>query len=382
MSEVDEYGFNVAIQEKARRYLREKILLNLFELTFFTFAALFVVFSGLSQALRNYAKSYVSDPWGYIAVYCLIGYTIFWIFYLIFKFLRNYLIEHKYGVSVQTLSSWLKDQAKIYVGTLAFLLPVVELIYHSMRKTPTIWWLITWFFTCIGIALTMYILPVVIMPLFYKFEPLKDKELVERLVRLAEKAKVKVVGVYKMGAAAKTRRAIGALTGMGNTRRILLSDTLLDNYTKDEIEGVIGHELGHHVHKHIGKIIAALMIIMLISLYLVNLTLRNSLDVFGFEGIADIANLPLFGMVINLVNWVSMPVLNSFSRRLERQADEYELKLVDKPEAFISCMVKICNQNLRYANPHPLIEAFFYDHPSGRNRIKLARKFIESKKTA
>jgi len=379
LADVDEYGFNVHIQSKAKRYLRDKILLSLVELIFFVTMAFIAVYFGFSQALRDLARGYMANPWGYIAIYFVIGYTVFWIFHIIFKFLDSYLIEHKYGVSVQTFTSWLKDQAKTYLGLLAFLLAVVELTYYSMREFPTMWWVITWLFASIGTIFAVYIFPVIIMPLFYRFEPLKDEELTKRLVKLAEKAGITVVGVYKMGAAAKTRKAIGALTGIGNTRRILLSDTLLNNYTMDEIEGVIGHELGHHVHKHIGKGVAVQLIFMLILFYLIDVVLRNSPNFFSFEGISDIANLPLFAVTVYVASWIFMPIFNTFSRKLEVEADTYELELVSKPESFITSMRKLCDQNLRYVNPHPLIEIFFYDHPSGRKRIELAQKYLKSK---
>ncbi len=150
---------------------------------------------------------------------------------------------------------------------------------------------------------------------------------------------------------------------------------MLANYSSDEIEGVIGHELGHHAFHHIGKMTLVTSVMMLIAFYIIDFVLKASVNFFGFQGIDDLAALPLLAIVFGLLFLGVLPIMNTVSRYAEGQADQYELEIVRKPDAFITCMVKLCDQNLRYANPHPLIEIVFYDHPSGKNRVQRALNY-------
>jgi STE24 endopeptidase len=182
-----------------------------------------------------------------------------------------------------------------------------------------------------------------------------------------------------MKASVKTKKAIGALAGIGNTRRIILSDTLLNKYTPDEIECVIGHELGHHVYRHLGKLLAMVSVLFFVGLFIVDQVLQRTVTYFGFSGIGDIASLPLLALVLGLFFLIVTPIQNTISRKLEGHADQYELELVNKPDAHISLMVKLYDQNLRHADPHPIIEFIYHSHPSGKKRIERARRYKRSR---
>lgn len=335
---------------------------------------------GLSSSLKDLALSYTPNVWLVTALYFIIGFLCFWAFSLPFDYYKGYLVEHKFNLSTQTPSSWLTDHLKSLILGILLSLIIVQGIYYALRTTPTYWWVAVWAFMSIGILVITYVAPVVIMPLFFKYPPLGDQELIERLTNLAEKAGVKVLGVFEMKAGVKTRKAVGALAGVGNTRRIILSDTLLANYSSDEIEGVIGHELGHHMFHHIGKMTITTSIMMFIAFYISDLVLKTSVNYFGFTGIDDIASLPLLAITFGSLFLAASPIVNTYSRYAEEQADQYELEAVKKPDAFISAMVKLCDQNLRYADPHPLIEYAFYDHPSGKNRVKRALNYKQQAK--
>lgn len=372
---VEKYGFNKGLQEKAKEYQNVKLLVSMLEYAFLFAAGFLVLKFGISSGLKEFAFSYSSDVWLVTALYFLIGFLCFWAFSLPFDYYKGYIVEHEFDLSTQTFRSWIADHLKGLILGMLLSLIIVQGIYHALRTIQTYWWVVVWVFTSIGILVIIYAAPVVIMPLFFKYPPLKDQRLIERLTNLVEKAGIKVVGVFEMKAGVKTKKAVGALAGVGNTRRIILSDTLLADYSSDEIEGVIGHEIGHHVFHHIGKITIMTSVMMLIAFYIIDLVLKASVDYFGFSGIDDIASLPLLAITFGLLFLVASPIMNTFSRYCEGQADQYELEIVRKPDAFVSCMVKLCDQNLRYANPHPLIEFVFYDHPSGKNRVQRALSY-------
>lgn len=219
--------------------------------------------------------------------------------------------------------------------------------------------------------------PVLIFPIFYKFVPLGDEyaELAERLKSLAERAGARVRGVFKFDMSRRTKAANAALTGLGNTRRIILGDTLLDEFTSDEIETVLAHELGHHVHKDIPKGILIESVITLVGLYLASLGLLWGTTVFGFEGPADIAALPLFVLVMGAYGFLTMPLTNAYSRARERRADEYALKATDNGSAYASALIRLANQNLADADPEPWVEILLYSHPALSKRIEMARNY-------
>jgi len=218
--------------------------------------------------------------------------------------------------------------------------------------------------------------PVLILPLFYKFTPLPEGELTQRLLALAARAKTKVRGVFTMHVSDKTTTANAALTGLGNTRRIVLGDTMLDRYTPDEIEVVLAHELGHHVHRDIWKLIISQSVLMLGGLYLVNLVLHWAVETqHYYQGLADAATMPLVLLLTAAFGLIVMPLSNGYSRAIEYQADEYALQATQKIEPFKSAMTRLANQNLAEIEPSPVIEFLLHDHPSIGKRLKHADEF-------
>jgi STE24 endopeptidase len=218
--------------------------------------------------------------------------------------------------------------------------------------------------------------PVVLFPIFFKFKPLENESLKQRLVRLSERAGARVRGVYEWKLSDKSKKANAALTGLGNTRRILLADTLLENYSEDEIEAVMAHELGHHAHGHILKSIVVQAVITFIGFWLAARVLHFAVKqrmMFGTDRISDFSDLPLLALVSTVVSFLLMPALNAWSRHNERQADSYALKSIASVEPFITSMDKLAAQNLAERNPAPWIEFLFHSHPAISKRIAAAR---------
>ncbi|MFI5106092.1 MAG: M48 family metalloprotease, partial [Terriglobales bacterium] len=164
-------------------------------------------------------------------------------------------LEHRFNLSNERLSSWIKDEVKGWVLGLVLATFLAEIVYSLIRTSPPYWWVFAWLIFMALFVFFAQIAPVALFPLFYKFAPLQNDELKERLVRLGERAGTRVRGVYEWKLSEKSKKANAALTGLGSTRRIILADTLLQNYSNDEIEAVLAHELGHHVHGHMLKMI-------------------------------------------------------------------------------------------------------------------------------
>jgi STE24 endopeptidase len=219
--------------------------------------------------------------------------------------------------------------------------------------------------------------PVLIMPIFNKFVPLGDEhaDLEERLLKLAEQANTRVRGVFKFDMSRRTKSANAALTGIGNTRRIVLGDTLIDEFTSDEVETVLAHELGHHVHKDLLLLIGFGTLTTTVGLYLASLTLNWAISFFGFTGSADIAALPALGLILGAYGLITMPLENAISRWRENMADDYALQTTGKKEVFASAFTRLANQNLGEVDPEKWVVFLFYSHPPLRKRIEKANNW-------
>jgi STE24 endopeptidase len=227
-----------------------------------------------------------------------------------------------------------------------------------------------------GLAVLSALAPVVMLPLFYTFEPLKRASLRERLVRLSERAGVPVLDVYQWGLGEKTRRANAALVGSGSTRRILLSDTLLADYTDDEIEAVIAHELAHHVHHDLRTSLLVESGVLVAAFYVAAHVLQLPWVMSRLSSTADVAGLPLLLLAGGATTLAGAPLLNWLSRAHERRADRYALALTSQPAAFISAMRRLAAQNLAEERPSRTALWLFYTHPPVEQRIAAARALL------
>jgi STE24 endopeptidase len=284
-------------------------------------------------------------------------------------------VERRFKLSNQRFGSWAWDELKGFLVGLVLGGIVVELLYFTIRQWPQHWWLLAWALFMGLFILLAQLAPVVLFPIFYKFEPLENEDLRRRLVVLSEHAGTRVRGVYRWKLSEKSKKANAALTGLGSTRRIILADTLLDNYTPEEIEAVLAHELGHHVHKHILKSIFVQAGITLFGFWAANWTLHYAVDQHMFEELSDFANLPLLALVSVVLSFVLMPAMNAYSRFNERQADRYAFETTASVEPFISSMNKLAEQNLAERAPSKWVEWFFHSHPSISRRLAAAEEW-------
>src|ERR1035437_9122772 len=330
---------------------------------------LFFVLSGLSRSLLAMLNHYSSN--NYILFFLFIG-TCGIVSGIIFTPLNYYTcfyIEHKYKLSNQTLLGWMWEDAKGLFISLVIGIPVLLFFFWLLNKYGAIWWLPMSVLLFILSILFARIVPVFILPLFYKITPLGDEDLKSRINTLAINAGVKVQNVYKFNMSKNTKKANAAFTGIGKSKRILLGDTLLDNYSKDEIETVLAHELGHYKKKHIIKNIIIGTASSFFTLFFIAFFYDKSVGWFHFTSRIDISALPLLSLWTMLIGILLTPVANIISRKYEYEADEYAVTSTHKPADFIATLKKLNEQNLGDKNPHPFVEWFFYSHPSIKKRI-------------
>jgi STE24 endopeptidase len=357
---------------EARRYNRIRRWLGIADFVIGAALLIALLATGWTGSLRDYAYR-----WGFQ------NYTLSVFLYLLFLLLISkalgfpldyygFYLERKFQLSTQKARSWLWDEGKGFLVGLVLGTIVIELLYFTIRQAPQHWWLITWALFMVLFIVLAQLAPVVLFPIFYKFEPLDNEDLRRRLVQLGERSGTRVRGIYRWKLSEKSKKANAALTGIGRTRRIILADTLLDNYAPEEIEAVLAHELGHHVHRHILKSILVQAGITLLGFWLANLVLHYSVDHHMFEELSDFANLPLLALTATVLSFLLMPALNAYSRYNERQADEYAFESIGSVEPFISSMNKLANQNLAERTPSKWVEWLFHSHPAISKRVEAA----------
>ena len=295
-----------------------------------------------------------------------------------FAYYQGYVLEHRYGLSNQALGHWFKDQAK--GGVLAFVFAAIgaSIVYGALRAQPQWWWLISALVFAMAMIVLAQLAPVLLLPLFYRFNPLDRPALVERLMALAERANTRIRGVFEWTLSAHTKKANAALAGMGGTRRILLSDTLLSDYSDDEIEVVLAHELSHHVHHDLWRSVATQTTLLVGGFYAAHVALARFAEPLALRGLDDPAGLPLLLLVGGICSFLFLPIANALSRAHERRADRFALDMTRQPEAFISAMKRLSQQNMAEEHPSRFVQWLFYSHPPIRERIDAARRWAPS----
>jgi len=336
------------------------------------------LFLGLSAFLRRQIEKITKKRFWLIFFYALIFIILAFIVGLPSSY-YGFHLEQKFDLSNQNFSQWFGEQLKGLLVLFIIGLIAIEGIYLALKKAPKTWWIYVSIVFVFFTVLLVNLAPILIMPLFNVYTPLPEGEIRDRLISLSEKANVKVEEIYQMDMSKQTKKANAMFTGIGNTKRIILGDNLIKEYTPKEIEVVIAHEMGHNILHHIWQLIALMSFISAVGFLVIHLTMGRFINRFKkslrIENMADIASLPLFMLIFLIFNLITLPVLPAYSRHIERQADKFALDLTHKPDAFISAMNKLAYQNLSNPNPHPVIEFLLYDHPPVSKRIKFAETY-------
>ncbi|HET7145325.1 MAG TPA: M48 family metallopeptidase [Anaerolineales bacterium] len=367
-------------QKQAKQYSRISRRLWLVETIFGALYAFGWLFLGWSNSLRSWLLTITINDWALVALYIIVFGGLFAIINLPLGYYSGFVLPHRFDQSNQSFKDWVVDQLKGLVIGAPLGLLMLELLYLALRLTGDAWWLWVAGGLLLFNVLISNLAPILIMPLFNKYVPLGDehKELEERLLDLAKRANTKVKGVFKFDMSKRTKAANAALTGLGNTRRIILGDTLISEFTLDEIETVLAHELGHHVHKDIPFLIAFGTLSMTLSLFIASLVMNSAVSFFAFTSIADIAAFPALMLILSAYGLLTSPIDNAVSRWRENMADDYALSSTKKGEAFASAFTRLANQNLGEIDPERWVVVMFYSHPPLGERIEKAKKFTAS----
>ena len=328
----------------------------------------------LSAALTQWIPGGFDDAMN-VAAMTIVLVLLLQIVELPFAYYQGYLLEHRYDLSTQSRGHWVSDFAKGVMLGVILAVAGTSVVFAALRNAPDSWWWISAaVFAAASIGLAQ-LAPVLLLPIFYKFRPLDRPSLVERLMTLATRARTDVVGVFEWVLSGHTRKANAALAGMGKTRRILLSDTLLSDYSEDEIEVILAHELAHHVHRDLWRGIAVQAASLITGFFVIDLVLRSVADSLGLRGISDPAGLPILLLGGGIWSFLVMPVANAVSRAQERAADRYALTTTRNVDAFVTAMKRLSQQNLAEEYPSRIVRWLFYSHPPIRERIDAARAF-------
>ena len=369
-------------EDKATRYHRLKRQASVAAVAWGVVLLGGLLATGLALSLRDAAfvvsSRLVSAPWQptfTVLVYVFLLSLINEIGSLPLAFYSGLILERRYELSNETLGGWIGDQAKSLAVGVVLGGGAAALIYWCMRLSPERWWLVAGAVFALLIVGFTNLAPVVLLPLFYSVKPLDREALRARLLALAERAGARVFGAYEWGLAEKTKKANAALAGVGGTRRILVSDTMLAEYSDDEIEVVLAHELAHHMHGDIWKGMLFESVLVFAGFYLASAALGALSARIGLRGADDVAGLPLLILAAGAVSLVMVPVAHAMSRGFERKADSFALDLTRNPSAFISAMRRLGAQNLAEEHPSRVVQWLFYSHPPMHDRISAAQAF-------
>jgi STE24 endopeptidase len=333
-------------------------------------------FSGASAGLANGLTERFGGKLWYAtnAVYTIISVFGFAAIMFPFSYYSGHVLERHYGLSNETFGDWLGDFIKSLAIDLVLATILFSVIYALLRWLPEIWWLAAAVFYILFAVVLSTIAPVLIMPLFHKFEPIEEGELAADVRGMMEESGIKVVGVFKWGLEEKTSTANAAFTGIGRTKRIILGDTLLSGYSKEEIMAILAHEVGHYKNHDILRLTTVQSLLAVLGFYIAHLCLSKLVGFYGLAGVDDIGAAPIFIFSLFVFSLISMPFTNMHSRQREFAADAYAIEKIGSPDALVSAFEKLADQNLSNKEPSAWVEFLLHSHPSISRRIERARQ--------
>lgn len=357
--------------EKAKEYNATKIRITIADMAMGIVFITFLAFSGISQWLvsRILYAGITGEYYIFLIFMAVLG-AANGIIGLPLDIYSSYIIEHRYGLSNQTVPAWAAERLKSLGVGLVIGIPVALLFFFLIRSAGNLWWVIFSGTVFLVAVLLARVAPVLIFPLFYKFHPVEESELKEKIDSLMQKYSIPIRGIFSFNLSKDTKKANAGFAGIGKSKRVILSDTLIEHFTTEEIIVIFAHELGHYLKRHIVKNVIMSGVIIFLSFYVCNSLYNWTRSMYNFQNPADIAALPILLFYLTVTGLIIMPLTNAISRKYEREADMFAITLTDDPDSFISGMDKLADLNLSDRNPHRLVEMFFYSHPSIGKRIE------------
>jgi STE24 endopeptidase len=331
-----------------------------------------LILSRGSDLIAHFSYSVSQNPYIAAFLFIVIAGGLLEIVSFPISYEKSFALERRYGLLRQSFVSWIKDYFKGQVLSSVLFFVMFFIFYFLVRNFPRLWWAyagIANFFISIVLA---RVFPMFIIPMFYKLSKISDTTLKDRINDLAKRAGVEILDVYNIGLGAKTSKANAAVCGIGKSKRILLSDTLLAKYSQDEIEVTLAHELSHHRHRHFWKLNFFNFIVMVFALCYIDKILLMLISFGVISSKYSIEAFPFIAAFFILYNFMVLPLVNLISRIYEKQADKDAISLTRKPAALSGLMKKLSGQNLSDPSPGFLSKIFFYSHPPASERIAFA----------
>ncbi len=353
----------------AKKYNRIKLVISFTGIAVSLIFWILLVSTPLNRLLAGLAESWASLPLLQFYIFAIILGAIGMILNFPLSLYSGYFLEHRFSLTEQSFFSWAFEQVKGILVGLVLGGILLSIFYLLLTHYPQSWWFWMWVIILVFSVLLSRLAPVLIFPLFYKFTPLDNPDLKEKIYKLGRQWNLNVKGIFQFNLSKTTRKANAAFTGLGKTKRVILGDTLLNNFDDDEIETVFAHEIGHFVHKHLLKGIVLNSLLSLAGMYLVFIIYSRINASLGLMP-AQLEALPYLGLLFLLYGFLTGPIGNYVSRRFEYQADSFAVSATGKPEIFQNSLKKLSQLNLADEEPHPLVEFLFYSHPSISHRIE------------
>jgi Zn-dependent protease with chaperone function len=367
--------FEVQITDEMRRHTRITDTLAFVGTAWSLGVLLLLLATGLSARMRDAAARLAPKPFVLAMLYIALLTLATTLLELPLVYYADYMVPHQFDLSDQSLGSWLADLGKGLAVNLVLSSIVGGLALLFMRHIRR-WWLVFWAATVPLIILFVVVQPIILDPIFNKFEPLQDQVLRQKLLDLASRAGIEGGRVYQVNKSKQTKTMNAYVNGIGPTNRIVMWDTLLQKMTHDEVLAVMGHEMGHYVMQHIWKSLAFFLAISFFVFWLAQRLydwgLRKWGPRWGTTTSGEPASLPWFLFVISAIFFLLSPVLAAYSRHQEHAADMFSLEVTHLNEPFATAFVKMAEDSKREPKPHPFIKFWFYSHPPIAERIPFA----------
>ena len=336
--------------------------------------SIFLLSSRISARLRDFAERTTRFKTLQVALYAIPYFLLFALLSFPLTVYEQFYREHKYDMATQTFGPWFGEQVVAFLVTLVAGTLLLIGLYFVFRRAPRTWWIWGTVVVVIFSFIGSFIAPVYIEPLFNTYKPLTDASIRDPILAMARANEIPVDQVFEVDASRQTTRVSANVSGFLGTTRIALNDNLLKQCTLPEIRMVMAHEMGHYVLNHGGKLTTYLGIFVLIGFALTRTLFEAAVrrwgEKWGVRGIADLAGLPLLALILMTFAFVITPFSNTVTRITEREADAFGINTSREPDGMAKVSLKL--GAYRKLDPSPLEEFIFFDHPSGRARIRMA----------
>ena len=359
-------------QAKAKTYENEKRKIGIIGSVLSLVFILLFYFSGLSNYLANINLSFIYVFLIYITIFQILSTMVG----LPIGYYSSYIHEHKWEFSNYTNKTWFIDQLKSFTIGLILLPILLGLFFWVLWRFPETWWLVAATVTTLVSIVFVTLFPVVILPIFNKYDPIEDEKLTDQLSEILHKAGLNPSGFFRQDMSRQTKKENAFLAGMGKTRRVVIADNLLEHMSLSEIKSVIAHEVGHYRYSHLPKNIVIGTIQQLIIFYLLNIIMKILYPEFLTSNTNNLSLFPMFSLIMSLLSSLLFgPINNMISRYFERQADITSLELYPNKESFQKAMAGLANRNLSNAYPEWWVKLLYYSHPPIGERLSFAENY-------